>query len=136
MGPARFTLPPGRYFVTAEYGSAAADVEVEVTPGAVTQQVLNLRAGSLRLTAVLADGAQPLAAGVTFTVYTAARDAGGNREQVTQSNPYTGPPRFSLPAGHYFVTASHPRGTASAETVITAGGTQDVQLRIVPVMKR
>ena len=52
--------------MTAEYGSAAADVEVEVTPGAVTQQILNLRAGILRLTAVLADGAQPLAAGVTY----------------------------------------------------------------------
>jgi hypothetical protein len=93
-------------------------------------------ATALRLTAVLADGAKPLAEGVTYTVYTATRDAEGNRERVTESNYLQGPPRFPLPAGRYFVTATHPRGTASAETVITAGGTQDVQIRIVPVTKR
>ena len=49
--------------MTAEYGSASANVEVEVTPAGVTQQILNLRAGILRLTAVLADGGKPLAGG-------------------------------------------------------------------------
>ena len=46
---ARFPLPAGRYFVTAAYGSASANVEVEVTPAGVTQQILNLRAGILQI---------------------------------------------------------------------------------------
>ena len=135
-GPPRLPLPAGRYFVTAEHGSASADVEVEVTPAKVTQQILNLRAGILRLTAVLSNGGKPLDRGVAYTIYTAARDAEGNRKRVTYSNEFTGPPRLSLPAGRYFVTAEHSGGNASAETVITAGGTQDIQLRIAPAKKQ
>ncbi len=136
FGPPRFPLPAGRYFVTADYGSASANAEVEVTPAAVTLQILNLRAGILRLTAVLAEGGEPLAEGVTYEVYTATRDAEGNRKRVTQSGTSFGPPRFPLPAGRYFVTAARGGGNASAETVITAGGTQGVELRLAPVTKR
>jgi len=136
LGLPRIPLPAGRYFVTAEYGSASANVEVEVTPGRVTEQVLNLRAGILRLTAVLTDGGNPVAEDVTYKVYTAARDPGGNRKQVTQRMGILGPPRIPLPTGRYFVTAVRSGGNASAETVITAGKTQDVELRIVPVTKQ
>lgn len=79
---------------------------------------------------------EPLARGVTYELYTAARDAEGNRKRVTRSDEIYGPPRFPLPAGRYFVTAVHSGGNAKAETMITAGGTQDVRLRIVPVTKR
>jgi hypothetical protein len=68
-------------------------------------------ATGLRLTAVLADGGQPLADGVTYEVYTAARDAEGNRKRVTRSGGMYGPPRFPLPAGRYFVTAVRSGGT-------------------------
>ncbi len=132
---ARFLLPAGRYFVTAAYGSASANVEVEVTPAGTTQQVVNLRAGILRLTAVLAGGGEQPARGVAYEVYTAARDAEGNRKRVTRSDDSSGPPRFPLPMGRYFVTAAHSGGNGSAETTISAGRTQDVQLRIVPVTK-
>ena len=133
---ARFVLPAGRYFVTAAYGSASANVEVEVTAARITQQILNLRAGILRLTAVLADGGPALSdVAVAYAVY-AARDAAGNRKRVTENNPQYATARFVLPAGRYFVTAAHSGGNASAETVITAGGAKDVQLRIVPVTKR
>ena len=136
VGPPRFPLPAGRYFVTAAYDSASANAEVEVTPAVVTHQILNLRAGILRLTAILADGGEPLPQGVTYEVYTAAQDAEGNRKRVARSEFTVGPPRFPLPAGRYFVTAAYSGGNASAETMITAGGTQDVQVRIVPVTKR
>ncbi len=135
-GPPRFQLPAGRYFVTAAYGSAAGSSEVEITPAGVTQQTLNLQAGILRLTAVLADGGEPLARGVTYTVYAAAPDAEGNRKRITGSAEHDGPPRFPLPAGRYFVSASHRDGNASAETTIRPDATQDVQLRLMPVTKR
>jgi hypothetical protein len=135
-GPPRFPLPAGRYFVTAAYGSAAANAEVEVTPAGFTELALNLRAGILRLTAVLAAGGEALARGVDYAVYAAAaRDAEGNRKRITESSGLYGPPRFPLPAGRYFVTALHSGGNAGAETVVTAGGIQDVQLRIVPGTK-
>jgi hypothetical protein len=133
---ARFLLPAGRYFATAAYGSAAEDVEVEVTPGGTTEQILNLRAGILRLTAILVDSREPLSQGVAYQVYTAARDAVGNRKRITGSNENSGPPQFTLPAGPYFVTATHSRGNASANPMVTPGGIRDVQLRIGPVSKR
>jgi hypothetical protein len=116
--------------VTAEHGSASANAELEITPAGVTRQILNLRAGILRLTAILADGGKPLERGVAYTVYMAARDAEGNRKRVTESSQHSGPPR------RYFVTAEHSGGNASAEAVITAGETRDLQLRIVPVTKQ
>ena len=133
---AQFLLPAGPYFVTAAYGGASANVEVDVTPAATRQQIFNLRAGILRLTAVRAGGVEPLAGAVAYEVYTAARDAEGNRKRVTGSKQPSGPARFVLPIGRYFVTAVHSDGNASAETAITAGRTRDVHLRIVPVTKR
>jgi hypothetical protein len=93
-------------------------------------------ATGLWLTAVLTDGGEPLARDVAYAVYAPARDAGGNRKRVTWSNQQYEVAWFALPAGRYFVTAAHKGGNASAETEITAGGTKDVQLRIVPVTKR
>ena len=84
----------------------------------------------------MADGGEPLARGVAYKVYAAARDAEGNRKLVTESNQHSAPPRFPLPAGRYFVTAARSGGNASAETEVTAGGIRDVQLRIVPVSKQ
>ena len=87
------------------------------------------------MTAVLADRGEALS-GVAYEVYAAARDAEGNWKRVTGSNLPNEAARFVLPAGRYFVTAAHSGGNASAETMVTAGGTKDVQLRIVPVTKR
>jgi hypothetical protein len=134
--PPRFPVPAGRYFVTAEYGSASASAEVEVAPANVTRETLNLRAGILRPTAVLSGGSEPLALGVAYAVYVAARDAEGNRKLVVESSQYAASPRFPLPAGRYFLTATHSTGSASAETTVAAGGVHDVQLRLAPATKQ
>ena len=125
--PPRFPLPVGRYFVTATHGSASASTVVDVTAGEITHQILNLGAGVLRLTAVLSDGGEALARGVAYSVHTAARDAEGNRRLVVESNQYADPPRFPLPAGHYFVTATYGSASANAEVEVTpAGVTQQI----------
>ena len=133
---ASFLLPARRYFVTAAYGAASANLQVEVTPAGTTRQIFNLRAGVLRLSAVLANGAQPLTGAVAYEVYTVAPDAEGNRKRITGSNNSSGPSQFVLPIGRYFVTATHSAGNASAETAVTAGRTRDVQLRLVPATKQ
>ena len=134
--PPRFPVPAGRYFVTAEYGSASASADVEVAPAKVSRETLNLRAGILRLTAVSSAGGEAIAQGVAYAVYNAARDTEGNRKLVTESSQYAAPPRFPLQAGRYFVTATHATGTASAETAVAAGGVHDVQLRLAPAARK
>jgi hypothetical protein len=130
-----FLLPAKRYFVTATYGNASAGLEVEVTPAGTTSEVFNLRAGVLRLSAVLAGGVPPVTGVVTYEVYTAARDIAGNRKRITGSNHSPGPSQFVLPSGRYFVTAANSAGTASAETPVTPGQTRDVQLRLGPATR-
>ena len=120
-GPPRLTIPAGRYFVNAKYGSASADVEVEVKPGGITHQLLNLRAGILRPTAVLADGSEPLPKGVAYDVYTVEQDAEGNRKRIDGSLSAYGPPRLPLPAGRYYVSAKYGSASANVEVEVTAG---------------
>jgi hypothetical protein len=121
QNPPRFTLPAGRYFVTAAYGSAAASTEVEVTPATVTLQTLNLRAGVLSLSSILAAGSAPLKTGVSYEVYEAAKDAEGNRKLVVGSPNYQGPPRFPLPAGRYYVAATYGSASAGTEVDVSEG---------------
>jgi TIR domain len=130
-GPPRFPLPAGRYYVTATYESASAGTEIDVTAGdQPIRQTLNLNAGILSLSGVLAAGGQPLSTGVSYEVYEAATDADGNRKRVTDSPDYKGPPRFPLPAGRYYVTASSDVGKSGSEVTISPGEVRQLQLRL------
>jgi hypothetical protein len=111
------------------------NVEAEVLPTGATTQIVNLRAGFLRLTTVLAGRTEPLS-GVAYVVYT-DRDIEGNRKRITgSSHQKEVAARFLLPAGRYFVTASHSDRNTGAETAIEAGRTRDVQLRLPPLSKQ
>ena len=117
----RFSLPAGRYYVTATSGSASADTEVEVAAANMTLQTLNLRAGVLILSAVRATGAEPLPLGVQYAVFEAAKDAEGKRKAVTSSSEHYAPPRFALPAGRYYVAATYGKASADMEIDVLAG---------------
>jgi hypothetical protein len=124
-------LPAGRYYVTATYGSAFASTEVEVRAGEqAIQQMLDLRAGILSLSSVLATGGKPLPSGVRYTVYEAAKEADGNRKRVTYDD--GGPVRFPLPAGRYYVTASSDVGNGSSEITVVPGEVRELLLRLGP----
>jgi hypothetical protein len=127
-GSVQFPLPAGRYYVTAIYGSASASTEVGVTAAEITRQTLNLRAGVLSLTSVLAAGGKPLPDGVRYEVYEAATDAVGNRKLVTRE--YGGSVQFPLPAGRYYVTASSDVGKGVSEVTISPGEVRKVKLRL------
>jgi hypothetical protein len=130
-GPPRFPLPAGRYYVTATYGSAAAGTEVDVTAGdQPLRQTLDLKAGILSLASVLASGGKPLETGVRYDVYEAAKDAEGKRKPVTYSSEAYGPPRFPLPAGRYYVTASSDAGKSGSEVTVSSGEVRQLQLRL------
>jgi hypothetical protein len=126
-----FPLPAGRYFVTAEYLDASAGAVVEVTRAGPAEQVLNLRAGFLRVSAVRADSHEAVS-GVAYDVY-GEPDVEDRRKRITGSNHKSEiSARFLVPAGRYLVTGKHSAGVARAETTISPGQAQDVQLRLAP----
>jgi hypothetical protein len=90
----------------------------------LTLQALNLRAGVLSLSTLLAAGSPPLTSGVSYAVEEAAVDIEGNRKQVTGSAAYQGPPRFPLAAGRYRVVAVHGSASTAVDVEVTAGETK------------
>ncbi len=130
-GPGRFPVSAGRYHVTATYGSASKEIDVDVAAGDDNvQRTLNLHAGILRLSAVLAAGEKALEKGVRFDVFDAATDADGERKLVTWD--MGGQLRCPVPAGRYYVTARADRGTANTEVTISAGQERPYELRLGP----
>ncbi|HET9010609.1 MAG TPA: hypothetical protein VFN38_02290, partial [Gemmatimonadaceae bacterium] len=127
-GPPRFPLPPGRYYVTAAVGAAKASTEVVVSDKTLVQQRLVLHAGVLRPVAHLTASAPPLDSGVSYDVFDAAVDAEGNRKRVAGSPDYNGPPRFTLPAGRYFVSAQYGSASTSQEVEIGDGDNRALAL--------
>jgi hypothetical protein len=122
--PPRFPLPAGRYYVTATYEKASAETELDVAAQMLTLQTLNLRAGVLSLSTLLAAGSPPLTSGVSYAVEEAAVDIEGNRKQVTGSAAYQGPPRFPLAAGRYRVVAVHGSASTAVDVEVSAGETK------------
>ena len=127
-GPPRFEIRPGRYYVTAAAGAATASTEVEVPGRTLVQQMLVLHAGVLRPVAHLTASASPLDGGVNYDVFDAVVDAEGNRKRVARSPDYSGPPRFTLPAGRYYVTARHGSASTSREIDIADGDNKPLAL--------
>jgi hypothetical protein len=128
--PPRFDLKPGRYYVTAEHGSAKAATELEVPAQTVVQQTLNLHAGILRPSARLSPSSPGLETGVGYQVFEAEKDEEGTRKPVTTSAPYTGPPRFVVPAGRYYVKAQHGNAAAASEITVAEGGNVALTLEL------
>jgi hypothetical protein len=94
------------------------------------QRLLNLNAGILRLSAVLAAGGKPLEKGVRFDVHEAAVDADGRRKLVVWET--GGQARLPLSAGRYYVTARSDSGSANTEVTISAGQDRPYELRLGP----
>lgn len=118
---ALFTLPAGRYYVTATTGDASTDAELEVRADQVLDQLFNLNAGYLRLKASLAEGAAPLES--CFEVYKAEQDLLGNREYVNRSCGQM--VLFTLPAGAYFLQVSSGDASVSLEETVRPGELTD-----------
>jgi Ca-activated chloride channel family protein len=116
-----FHLSPGRYFIEAKYGNinAISSMEVEVIPGELTETNMNLKAGYLRLRAVLKEGGKPVPKDMHWQLYEAEKDINGHRELILSEK---GPaPLNKLSAGRYFIVAKHGKATSSMEVEVTAG---------------
>ena len=114
---ARFYLAAGDYFVNTWYGNASTSQELSISPGELTNPLLTLDAGLLRMQTVLSSGTDPLEA--CFDVYHAAQDIDGNRKKVDRQCKKTA--RFYLTAGDYFVNTWYGNANTSREFRVTPG---------------
>ena len=116
---ALFKLPAGRYFITVKHGVATAAAEFEVKAGQLSEQVLNLNAGYLRLLSVLNEDGVALEKNVYYQVYEAKTDLQGKRKQIESAS--SAQPLFRLPMGFYHITARYQDHTAAADIEIKPG---------------
>ncbi|MGI9412940.1 MAG: vWA domain-containing protein [Hyphomicrobiales bacterium] len=123
-GKPKFKLKPGRYYITAERGSARTGTEVEVVEGEATILDIVLNAGLLRTTASLAPEGEQLG-DAYFRVYEAKQDIDGNRKRVVTGG---GKPKFTLTAGSYYITANRGSALTGVDVVVEAGGADKVHI--------
>ncbi len=119
-----FTVPAGKYFVTAKHGKAAVGQEFEVTAGQRTDAVIVLASGLLQIEVLAEEGGQPQS-NAFVTIFENELQADGTRRQVTGGNPRR---KFSLPAGKYFVVAKVGKASVGQEIDVTAGKLTEASL--------
>ncbi|WP_415714299.1 vWA domain-containing protein [Roseibium sp.] len=113
-----FRLPAGDYHVVASHGTARASADLTVTAGDLTEHVINMDAGYLRITPIPTAGAEPLKDNQFYIVYEAKKNLEGNRREVTRSGAAV--PLFRLNAGDYHIVSSHGNARATLDVTVTA----------------
>jgi hypothetical protein len=108
-GVARFTLPPGVYFVHCQYGYAMNTVRVDIGAGLSTQDIV-LNAGGLKLTAGVGDQRLLGPGEVNFDIFAMDYDQQGERRVIARDVP----PDTVVPlaSGTYHVVSEY--GTINA----------------------
>ena len=113
----RFALPAGKYVIHAKMDQAAAEAEVEVKAGGLSEPVVDLKAGAL-----LVDAPKE----VYVSVLEAEKSLDGNRKRITAFRPNGKP--VIMPAGKYLLSGKAGDKTAEAEVEVTAGKLAEIKL--------
>lgn len=117
-GQPSFSLPAGKYLLQIDWGAAKTKQEIEVAAGKLTEIPVVINAGTLAVSALMAEGADPVAEGLNWDVL-GEPNAEGERAKVTYS--YDAQPKLHLKAGKYTVVVTRGAATAKAEIEIQAG---------------
>jgi Ca-activated chloride channel family protein len=117
----RFAVKQGDYVVTGVYGDAQASQSVSVTTGETTDLQLDLNAGTLKLSAGMAQGA-PLTSGLFWRANPVDTQGG----TLTGGKSVSAKPSMVLTAGQYQVQVSHKKQRKSVDVTVTAGETTEV----------
>lgn len=112
------SLPAGKYLVKLEWGSAKSKKEIEVVAGKLTEIPININAGTLALSAIMAEGADAAPKGLNWEVFGEA-NAEGERPKASYS--YDAQPKIHLTAGKYLVVATRGAAVAQTEMEVQAG---------------
>ncbi len=113
----KFTIPAGRYFVTAQLGKTKVGQEIDVKAGEFTETTIVLSAAALKITATAAEGGKPLNQAHIY-IYENQQQLDGKRKLITSGNQRT---KFTIPAGKYFVVAALGKTKIGKEIEVSAG---------------
>lgn len=116
-------LPARDYLVRARYGNAFAETTVTVEPGKLTDTVVNMNAGHLRINTVMAENGAPLEKGMFYRVLSSTTNLEGERKQIAIDS--NAKPIFRLPAGDYILRSKHGAAVVDTPITIKAGETLD-----------
>ena len=117
-GVAKVDLPAGRYRVTATHGYASTQQEVAVGD-APAHQVVNLRAGTVRMKAISNVGAKAIPGNLDWEILTYGRDSTGKRQRVAVST--EAQPIFTLPEGYYLAIVKRGARVTKHTIEVTSG---------------
>lgn len=118
-------LPVGDYYVVGRYGNGSVyrNVDASVTEGELTDVVVNMDAGALRLSGIPTAGAEPLDDDVFYWVFGQDKDLEGKRKEFDRSG--SANPIIWLMADSYLVRARHGKAFAEADLTVEAGKVKD-----------
>lgn len=111
-------LPAGKYVAEIKWGSATVRKDVEVAAGKLTEVPLVLNAGTLTVTAHMAEGAEPAPTDVAWEILTEP-NAEGDRKNVDYS--YDPQPKFRVAAGKYLISLKRGAAAVTQEVEVPAG---------------
>ena len=117
--PTRFTLAAGRYLVRVTAGTGRAETNFEVEAGEVVEKTVVIGVGTLNLTAVETEGAEPFKGSIRWRIYPVGADGKPAEKEVGYD--IHNPTRFTLAAGRYLVRVTAGTGRAEAAVVLEAG---------------
>ena len=120
-----FTFNKGKYFVVAKLGSAIKSAEVEINSGKLTETIVNLNAGQVKLIAKAKDG-KTVSKGLRWDVYSADQDLDGNRKNFGGN--YEASPIFTLPSGKYLVVVKVGGTKANFDLTVNSGDSKRVDV--------
>lgn len=123
-GKPRFTVPAGTHHITAKRGDALRGIDVDIVAGEVHKVHIVLNAGIVVPSAYWTEGGEQIE-DAYYRVYETAQDANGKRKQVTYGG---GKPRFTVPAGEYYITAKVGDTLVDSTIAVAPGETTDVAL--------
>lgn len=113
-----FSLPAGKYTAEVGWGNAKAKRPIEVAAGKLVEAPVVMNAGTLVLSALMGEGAQPAPDELTWDVF-GETNAEGERAKVGFS--YDAQPKLRFGAGKYLVTVKRGGVTTESEVEVMAG---------------
>lgn len=120
-----FTMSEGKYFVVAKNGTAVVTTEVEIKAGKLTEHVLNLNGGRVKLVAKASTGNE-IRKGLRWDVYGAEKDLEGKRKHFGGN--YDATPIFTLGAGKYIAAVKVGDASANFEFEVNPGDSKMVEV--------
>ena len=111
------SLPAGKYLAKVAWGQAEMQKEIEVAAGKQSEFKIVINAGTIQLSAIMSEGADPVANDIAWDVFKV--DGEGEKKKVAFS--YDPQPKFRLSAGEFQVEAGRGVVAGKGHFQVTGG---------------